>query len=104
MDDIMFGEEDAKYIKPKKKRKIKKSKHKHNYIWSIGDTTTDNIPQILVRHCTECGKVDNVMFPFFKTTIKTFPEYKEAVKNPKIFILSPKDAGISYFILDFKFV
>jgi len=86
MDDIMFGEEDAKYIKRKPKRKVKKSKHKHDYIWAIGETASSKYPQVLVKYCPICGKVDTVRIPFLHEDIKEFEAYRYAKRNDKVFI------------------
>ena len=44
MDDIMFGEKDQRYIKSKKKKRTKKSNHKHTYVWAIGETYSKKHP------------------------------------------------------------
>ena len=62
MDDIYFGEEDIRYVKPKsKKKKIEKSKHKHIYdkycaaVISKSCTSKD----VLIKYCGICGKIGN---------------------------------------------
>ena len=66
MDDIYFGEEDAKYVKPKQKKKAKKSKHKHIYdAYCVAIAPNRHfLNKALVKYCSECGKVEDVfLFP-----------------------------------------
>lgn len=65
MDDIMFGEEDAKYKKHKTKKKIKKSDHKHTYdAYCIIKTKEKFFNITIARYCSICGKICNInMFP-----------------------------------------
>lgn len=62
MDDIYFGEEDAKYIKSKSKKKVKKSKHKHSKVYCVAKVLSSTSYKPLISYCNECGKIDNVFF------------------------------------------
>ena len=98
--DIMFGEENPRYIKPKRKKKVKKSNHKHNYIWAIGQTDSEKFPEILVRYCTECGRVDNIILSRLYCDITDTKEYAEAKKNNPI-IIAHSD---NQFFCDMKYI
>lgn len=99
MDDIMFGEENQRYIKSKKKKQVKKSNHKHTYVWAIGETYSEKHPEILIRYCSKCGKVDNYRVPFFNEKISSFKEYEEA-KDKRVPIIN---SGNNLFF-DLKYI
>ena len=65
MNDIMFGEEDAKYKKYKPKKRVKKSDHKHTYdAYCIIKTKEKFLNTSIARYCSICGKICNInMFP-----------------------------------------
>ena len=88
MNDIYFGEEDAKYTKSKPKKKVKKSSHKHSYdgrCVAINDDRKFILNKSLVEYCTECGKINNIYFFPNQDTIKRLIEQKRYfnVKNSK---------------------
>ena len=74
MNDIYFGEEDVKYVKPKrKKKKIKRSNHKHIYdkycIASVDAKGYIFKENVLIKYCRICGKIDNMNFSPDQETI-----------------------------------
>lgn len=93
MDDIMFGEEDAKYIKRKKKnKKVKKASHKHKYdsyimLQSKRKITlktnftlkTNSLDYALVNYCSECGRIKNLKYFLDEETIHKFKKRKKVM-------------------------
>ena len=74
MDDIYFGEEDARYVKPKnKKKKVKRSNHKHIYdkycVASVHFKEYTFKEDVLINYCSICGKINNMNFYANQETI-----------------------------------
>jgi len=74
MNDIYFGEEDVKYVKPKrKKKKIKRSNHKHIYdkycVASVYLKSISFKMDVLIKYCKICGRIDNMNFYANQETI-----------------------------------
>lgn len=97
-DDIMFGEENQRYVKTKAKKSTKKSNHKHDYVWAIGETHSYKYPEILISHCSICGKVNDINLPY-GNPLSDFKEYEEA-KGKRIPIAN---AGKNLFF-DLKYI
>lgn len=95
-NDIYFGEQEAKYIKKKAKKKVKKSDHKHiydQYVLAInGDKRFYN--NFLIIYCGICGKVDNLLFDIPLDTINRMR------KQGKVYDISGYDGYIS----DIKYI
>jgi len=93
MDDIMFGEEDAKYKKYKTKKKIKKSNHKHMYDkYCIVKINSKFLNTAIVQYCSICGKIYNM---------NMFPKEEDLKKIKKVVKFDSDDYA---FLCDLKYI
>ena len=93
MNDIMFGEKDAKYKKYKTKKKIKKSDHKHIYdAYCIIETKGKFFNTTIARYCSICGKIYN---------INMFPKEEDLKKIKKVVKFDSDDYA---FLCDLKYI
>jgi hypothetical protein len=86
MNDIIFGEEDAKYIKKKPHKKVKKSSHKHIYDSYIMIHQTrfnkDRLSPMdyaVLNYCSKCGKIHNMKLFLDEDIIKKFIKRKKVI-------------------------